>query len=106
MTEPAITVYRLQACPYCERVIRVLNELDLEYHSRFVEALHSRRDVVKRVSGVRTVPVLVDEHTGVTMAESANIVEYLHATYGDGAEMAGDAATAAPAEVTAEGRSE
>jgi glutathione S-transferase len=82
MSAPDLTVYRLQACPFCERVIRKLSDLGLEYDSRFVEARHSRRDVVKRVSGVRTVPVLVDESTGVTMAESANIVEYLEATYG------------------------
>ena len=106
MTDPAITVYRLQACPYCERVIRVLNELDLEYHSRFVEALHSRRDVVKRISGVRTVPVLVDERTGVTMAESANIVEYLEATYGPGEAMSENATTEAPTEVITEGGTE
>lgn len=80
---PPITLYRLQGCPYCERVVRVLNELELEYHSRFVEALHSRRNVVKRVSGSRTVPAIVDERTGVTMSESANIVEYLDSTYGE-----------------------
>ena len=84
--DPPITVYRLQACPYCERVVRVLNDLDLAYRSRFVEAMHSERDVVKRVSGARTVPALVDENTGVTMSESADIVEYLEATYGDRAE--------------------
>jgi len=76
-------LYRLQACPYCERVARQLQAYDLAYESRFVEPAHSRRNVVKRVAGVRTVPVLVDEHTGVTMAESGNIVEYLEATYGD-----------------------
>ena len=75
--DPPITFYRLQACPYCERVTRTLQELGLEYRSRFVEPLHSKRNVVKRVAGVRTVPVIVDEHTGVTMAESANIVDYL-----------------------------
>ena len=80
--EAPITLYRLEGCPYCERVVRRLNELELEYHSRFVEALHSERDIVKRLAGVRTVPVLVDETTGVTMAESANIVEYLETTYG------------------------
>ncbi|SEW26378.1 glutathione S-transferase N-terminal domain-containing protein [Natrinema salifodinae] len=79
-----ITFYRLQGCPYCERVARRLNEYDLGYHSRFIEPLHSERDVVKRVAGVRTVPVIVDENTGVTMAESANIVDYLDATYGEG----------------------
>ncbi|WP_049928053.1 glutathione S-transferase N-terminal domain-containing protein [Halopiger goleimassiliensis] len=81
--DPPITFYRLQACPYCERVARTLQELELEYQSRFVEPLHSKRDVVKRVAGVRSVPVIVDANTGVTMAESANIVDYLEATYGD-----------------------
>ena len=85
MTEPAITLYRLQACPYCERVVRTLDEYDLDYRSRFDEPMHGDRNVVKRVSGKRTVPTIVDEHTGVTMSESANIVEYLHNTYGEGA---------------------
>ena len=88
MSDPAITLYRLQACPFCERVVRRLQEYGLAYQSRFVEPLHSRRNVVKRESGVRTVPVIVDERTGVTMAESANIVEYLDATYGPDGDLA------------------
>ena len=80
--EAPITLYRLQACPFCERVVRKLDEYDLDYHSRFVEPMHSDRNVVKRVSGSRTVPAIVDEKTGVTMSESANIVEYLDKTYG------------------------
>jgi glutathione S-transferase len=43
----------------------------------------------------RTVPAIVDERTGVTMSESANIVEYVERTYGDGA--AGDDRDAADA---------
>ncbi|MFW6017783.1 MAG: glutaredoxin family protein [Halapricum sp.] len=82
---PAITLYRLQACPFCERVVRKLDEYDLDYRSRFVEAMHSRRDVVKRVTGTRTVPAIVDENTDVTISESANIVDYLDNTYGTGA---------------------
>jgi glutathione S-transferase len=86
MTEapPAITLYRLQACPFCERVVRVLQDLDVPYRSRFVEPMHSERNVVARLSGKRTVPAIVDEATGVTMSESANIVDYLQAEYGDG----------------------
>ncbi|MFW6320356.1 MAG: glutaredoxin family protein [Halohasta sp.] len=80
--EPPITLYRLQACPFCERVVRKLDDYDLEYESRFVEPMHSDRNVVKRVSGSRTVPAIVDDSTGVTMSESANIVEYLETTYG------------------------
>ena len=82
--EPAITLYRLQACPFCERVVRVLDALDLAYESRFVEPMHSDRNIVKRISGKRTVPAIVDDETGVTMSESANIVDYLENTYGDG----------------------
>ncbi len=82
-SEPPITLYRLQACPFCERVVRKLDDYDLEYTSVFVEPLHSKRDVVKRESGVRTVPVIRDDRTGVTMAESAEIVSYLDATYGE-----------------------
>ncbi len=81
-TNPAITLYRLQACPYCERVVRKLQEYDLTYQSRFIEPMHSDRNVVKRISGKRTVPAIVDESTGVTMSESANIVQYLENTYG------------------------
>ncbi|MDL5362985.1 glutathione S-transferase N-terminal domain-containing protein [Halalkalicoccus sp. NIPERK01] len=91
MSEPQITFYRLQACPYCERVTRKLGEYGLEYRSRFVEPMHSERNVVKRISGKRTVPAIVDENTGVTMSESANIVEYLENTYGDGEESSTDA---------------
>lgn len=89
-SDAPITFYRLQGCPYCERVTRLLEAYDLDYRSRFVEPLHSERGVVKRVAGVRTVPVVVDETTGVTMAESGNIVDYLETTYGD-AEVAGGA---------------
>ena len=85
-TDPQVTLYRLQACPFCERVVRKLDEYDIEYRSRFVEPMHSKRNAVKRVSGKRTVPAIVDENTGVTMSESANIVSYLEGTYGEGAE--------------------
>ncbi|MFC7176469.1 glutaredoxin family protein [Halosegnis marinus] len=81
MSEP-VTLYRLQGCPFCERVVRSLQDHGVEYESRFVEARHSRRDAVKRVSGSRTVPAVVDPNTGVTMSESANIVEYVEGTYG------------------------
>ena len=95
MSDPAITLYRLQACPFCERVVRRLQELDLDYRSVFVEPMHSERNVVKRAAGVRTVPVIEDERTGVTMAESANVVEYLDRTYGEGGPEAAAAGTSA-----------
>jgi glutathione S-transferase len=86
MSDTDITLYRLQACPFCERVVRRLQEHGIEYDSRFVEPMHSERDVVKRLTGKRTVPAIVDERTGVTMSESANIVDYIDRTYGEGGE--------------------
>jgi len=77
-----LTFYRLDGCPYCETVAEKLDALDVDYESVRVEALHSRRDEVRRVSGQRAVPVVVDEDRGVTMAQSERIVEYLETTYG------------------------
>lgn len=78
-----LTLYQLEGCPYCELVVDVLEELDLEFESVWVEGLHSKRTAVKEVSGQRQVPVLVDGDYGVTMSQSARIVEYLRTTYGE-----------------------
>ncbi|WP_290819157.1 glutathione S-transferase N-terminal domain-containing protein [Halovivax sp.] len=79
------TLYRLEGCPYCEVVVDVLDELELPFESVWVEGMHSNRNEVRRVSGQRQVPVLVDEEYGVTMAESVRIIEYLQTTHGDAA---------------------
>ncbi|MFC7046469.1 glutaredoxin family protein [Halobacteriaceae archaeon GCM10025711] len=76
----SVILYALDGCPFCERVHDVLEEGGVEYETRWVEALHSGRDEVKRVSGQRQVPVLVDEGHGVVMAESENIVTYVDRT--------------------------
>jgi glutaredoxin len=77
------TLYQLEGCPHCEKVADRISELGLDYDSVWVEALHSDRDEVKRVSGQRTVPVLVDEARGVTMAESERILEFVEQSYTD-----------------------
>jgi glutaredoxin len=73
----AITLYALDGCPYCEKVHDALEEHGIEYETEWVEGLHSKRAEVKRVSGQRGVPVLVDDERGVTMNESDNIVRYI-----------------------------
>jgi glutaredoxin len=77
------TLYRLEGCPYCEHVVDALDDRDLDYDSVWVEAMHSRRNSVKEVSGQRQVPVLVDDEYGVTMAESKRIIEFLERSYGE-----------------------
>ena len=76
-----LTLYRLEGCPYCEIVVDRLEELDVDYESVWVEGLHSKRDAVRRVSGQRQVPVIVDDDFGVTMAESERILEFLERSY-------------------------
>lgn len=82
----SLTLYRLEGCPFCELVVEDLEERGLDFESVWVEGRHSNRDEVRRVSGQRVVPVLVDEEHGVTMAESERILEFLETTYGDGVE--------------------
>jgi len=78
-----LTLYRLEGCPFCEYVVDALDELDIAYESIWVEGMHSKRNEVKRVSGQRQVPVLVDDERGLTMAESERIIEYLERTYAE-----------------------
>jgi len=75
-----VMLYALDGCPWCEKVHDALTDADVEYETRWVDALHSKRDEVKGISGQRAVPVLVDEDRGVTMSESANILEYVERT--------------------------
>lgn len=79
----SITLYRLEGCPFCEFVVDELDELNLDYDSVWVEGLHSKRNIVERVSGQRQVPVVVDDNRGVTMSQSSRIIEFLQTSYGD-----------------------
>ena len=78
-----LELYELPGCPYCAKVKRVLDELDLEYVTHEVPSSHAARSEVKALSGQTGVPVLVDTDHGVEgMPESDDIVEYLRETYG------------------------
>ena len=81
-----LTLYALDGCRFCEKVHDALEEHGIDYDTLWVDSLHSDRNEVKRVSGQRGVPVLVDDERGVTMAESANIVEYVETTLAPAAE--------------------
>lgn len=72
-----LTLYALDGCLYCEAVHDALTEDGIGYETVWTEPLHSDRNEVRRVSGQRQVPVLVDPDRGVTMAESEHIVKYI-----------------------------
>jgi glutaredoxin len=76
----SLTLYSLDGCPWCEKVHEALDAEGIDYETEWVEGLHSKRNEVQRVSGQRGVPVLVDEERGVTMPESANILDYIDKT--------------------------
>ncbi|GAB3691886.1 glutaredoxin [Salinarchaeum chitinilyticum] len=76
----SLTLYQLDGCPFCEKVADALDDAGNDYETIWVDALHSQRNEVKRVSGQRGVPVLVDEDRGVTMSESDNLLEYVEQT--------------------------
>lgn len=81
-----IELYKLTGCPYCEKVERKLDELDLEYVEHEVPSAHGERTEVEAISGQPRVPVIVDEERDVDgMNESDDIVAYLEETYGQGA---------------------
>lgn len=80
-----ITLYTLPGCPFCSKVESKLEELELEYDAVEVPPSHDQRTRVEEISGQTEVPVIVDEEHDVEgMNESADIVEYLEETYGDG----------------------
>jgi glutathione S-transferase len=82
-----LELYELPGCPFCVKVKRKLDELDLEYVSHEVPRSHAQRTEVKEVSGQTGVPVLVDPDNGIDgMPESDDIVAYLDRTYGARAE--------------------
>jgi glutathione S-transferase len=77
-----ITLYELPGCPYCAKVRRKLDELNLEYDVEEVPSSHAERTEVEEISGQTGVPVIVDEENGVEgMPESDDIVDYLEETY-------------------------
>lgn len=69
--------YRLEGCPYCGCVVNRLDGPEIEFESVWVEGLHSKRNEIKRASGQRAVSILIEDDSGVAMAESDRIPEYL-----------------------------
>ena len=75
-----VTLYALDGCPDCERVMESLDANDLEYDVHWVEAEFSTRDVVYELTNQRSVPVLEDDDRSVVMANTDRIVEYVETT--------------------------
>ena len=73
-------LHQFQACPFCKKVRRKLEELNLKYETREVPQDRSKRTTIKELSGQLKVPVLEDDEKVIW--DSSAIVEYLEENYG------------------------
>jgi glutathione S-transferase len=85
--QPALplTLYDMEACPFCRLVREALSALHLDVQVRPCPRGGTRfRPEAQRLGGKQLFPLLVDPNTGTTMYESKDIVAYLFRTYGGG----------------------
>jgi glutaredoxin 3 len=75
--EENITLYTGDYCPYCRRVKKELDRLELDYDT--VDADADRREAVIRLSGQRAIPILTigDE----VLVDSTHIIRELRKRY-------------------------
>ncbi len=76
----SLTLYALDGCPDCERVMETLEDHDIAYDVHWVEPEFSTRDIVKEKSNQRGVPVIEDEERSVVMANADRIIDYVERT--------------------------
>lgn len=72
-----LVLYKFDSCPYCRRVQRVLDQLDLEVELRDTRENPDHRRELRKQTGRTQVPCLFID--GEPMFESADIVDWLQA---------------------------
>ena len=81
--EKLLELYEFEGCPYCRLVREVLTELDIDAMIYPCPKGGTRfRPQVVEQGGKAQFPWLHDPNTGQQMYESADIIRYLLATYG------------------------
>lgn len=83
--EEMLELYDMEGCPFCRVVREALTDLDIDVMVYPCPKNGIRfRPLAERLGGKQQFPFLFDPNTDQTMYESADIVEYLYATYGSG----------------------
>ena len=79
-----LSLYYFPACPYCRRVLRAMDELELALELRDIRAEPQRRAELVAARGRGTVPVLRISGEGEDewLPESLDIVAYLKKRFG------------------------
>lgn len=83
-----LALYYFDRCPFCVRVLRAIDTLGLNVELRNIYENRDYLDELREARGRATVPVLrITSASGEDrwMPESADIVRYLRATYGQAA---------------------
>lgn len=81
----ALELYGYEASPFSKFVRERMVELELPYLYHTTPRGSTTRDELKEVTGIVQTPYLIDPNTGISMFESADIVQYLTDTYGPNA---------------------
>ncbi|MBX2799865.1 MAG: glutathione S-transferase N-terminal domain-containing protein [Myxococcales bacterium] len=83
---PKLALYLFEGCPYCERVRAAVRDLQLQVEERDVRRDAAHATDLQAATGRGTVPVLRIEEGSDTrwLPESADIVDHLYVTYGEG----------------------
>ncbi|EOY08256.1 Glutathione S-transferase [Theobroma cacao] len=76
-----LEIWSYEGSPFCKIVREVLVELELPHFQRSCARGSPKRQILYEKAGHFQVPYLEDPNTGVQMFESAEIAEYLRATY-------------------------
>ncbi len=71
-----LDLYVLENCPYCQKVLAFLDEIDIPYKKIDIKFQPNEETLIK-LGGKRQVPFLVDNDRNIQMYESGDIIEYL-----------------------------
>ena len=74
-----LTLYYFTSCPYCQKVLRTLEELQLKIPMKNIRESEDARLELINIGGKQQVPCLVID--GKAMYESDDIVKYLKANF-------------------------
>lgn len=77
-----ITLYYKPTCPFCRRVLAVVDRLSLEVTLHDVSADSALADELIAKGGKMQVPYLIDDAADTALYESDDIVNYLQKQYG------------------------
>ncbi len=75
MQNPILDFYYFDSCPYCQRVMRVIDELKISVNYMNIYENTNNMEKLIYITGKKTVPCLFID--GVPMHESSDIMEWL-----------------------------